>query len=70
MSAFTDWRDQVTAQVRFKPDRQVIAVELTAHYEDHVRDLERLDYPPELAKQRPWQPWRPRAYRQGPGSST
>ena len=52
MSAFTDWRDQVTAQVRFKPDRQVIAAELTAHYEDHVRDLERLDYPPELAKQR------------------
>lgn len=35
-----------------QPDRAAIAAELTAHYEDHVRDLERLDYPLKLAKQR------------------
>ena len=49
---FRDWCRQVTDQVRFKPDREAIERELTAHYEDHVRDLERLDYPPELARQR------------------
>ena len=49
---FSDWRDKVTAQVRFWPDRESIAKELTAHYDDHVRDLERLDYPIELAQQR------------------
>ena len=49
---FLNWRATVVERVRFKPDRQAIAAELTAHYEDHVRDLERLDYPPELAKQR------------------
>ena len=49
---FRNWRAAVTAQVRFKPDRAAIEQELTAHYEDHVRDLERLDYPPELARQR------------------
>ncbi len=52
MSAFTDWQDRVVTQVRFRPDRTAIERELTAHYEDHVRDLERLDYPPELARQR------------------
>lgn len=49
---FRNWRRQVTDQVRFKPDRAAIEQELTAHYEDHVRDLERLDYTPELARQR------------------
>ena len=52
MSAFADWREQVVEQVRFKPDRKAIAAELTAHYEDHVRDLERLDYPWQLAEER------------------
>ena len=52
MSAFTDWRDQVTAQVRFWPDRKSIARELTDHFQDHTRDLERLDYPWQLAEER------------------
>lgn len=52
MDAFRKWCGQVTDQVRFKPDRAAIAKELTAHYEDHVRDLERLDYPQKLAEQR------------------
>lgn len=50
--AFQKWCRQVTDQVRFKPDRAAIEKELTAHYEDHVRDLERLDYPRDLARQR------------------
>ena len=52
MSAFDDWREQVVEQVRFRPDRKAIARELTAHFQDHVRDLERLDYPWQLAEQR------------------
>ena len=52
MDDFMDWRATVLEQVRFKPDRAAIAAELSAHYEDHVRDLERLDYPLKLAKQR------------------
>ena len=52
MERFSDWRNKVTAQVRFWPDRESIAQELTAHYEDHVQDLERLEYPTELARQR------------------
>ena len=51
-SGFWEWRDTVTAQVRFKPDRKAIAKELTAHYEDHVYDLERVGYERKLAKQR------------------
>lgn len=52
MECFSQWLDHVIARVRFWPDRSAIAAELTAHYEDHVRDLERLDYPPKLARQR------------------
>lgn len=52
MENFRAWRATVVAQVRFWPDRKAIAKELTAHYEDHVRDLERLDYPQKLAEQR------------------
>lgn len=52
MEAFRNWCTQVTEQVRFWPDRKDIAKELTAHYEDHVRDLERLDYPTKLAERR------------------
>ena len=36
-------------QVWFKPDRADIEREVAAHYEDHVRDLVRLDYPVEFA---------------------
>lgn len=50
MENFEAWRAAVVAEVRFRPDREAIAKELTAHYEDHVRDLERLDYPTELAE--------------------
>ena len=52
METFRQWCGRVTDQVRFWPDRKDIAKELTAHYEDHVRDLERLDYPLKLAEQR------------------
>ncbi len=52
MDDFRSWRDRVIAQVRFRPDRTAIEQELTDHYEDHVRDLERLDYPWQLARQR------------------
>lgn len=51
-NGFQKWCRQVTDQVRFRPDRAAIEKELTAHYEDHVRDLERLDYPRDLARQR------------------
>lgn len=49
---FRNWRAAVVEQVQFRPDRVVIEKELTDHYEDHVRDLERLDYSPELARHR------------------
>lgn len=50
--SFWNWRQTVLEQVRFRPDHPAIAKELTAHYEDHVRDLERLGYEAELAKDR------------------
>lgn len=46
------WRDEVLRQVRFTPDHTAIAKELYAHYEDHVRDLERFGYDEELARSR------------------
>ena len=49
---FLRWCDTVADQVRFKPDRKAIAKELAAHYEDHVRDLERVGYDWKLAQQR------------------
>lgn len=52
MDDFLNWRATVLERVRFKPDRAAIASELTAHYEDHVYDLERVGYERELAKQR------------------
>ena len=52
MREFYKWRDAVVEQVRFRPDRDAIAKELTAHYEDHVRDLERLGYDHALAEER------------------
>ena len=38
--------------IRFKPDRPAIEKELTAHYMDHVANLERIGYEPELARER------------------
>ena len=49
---FEDWCRAVTDCVRFRPDRSGIARELAAHYEDHVRDLERLGYDRPLAEER------------------
>ena len=43
MTEFGRWCDTVTRQVRFRPDRGAIQRELTAHYQDHVRDLERVE---------------------------
>lgn len=51
-SGFQAWREAVTDRVRFWPDRDAIAQELTAHYEDHVKDLERLGYGRSLAEER------------------
>ena len=52
MDDFLKWRATVLERVRFKPDRAAIASELTAHYEDHVYDLERVGYEWKIAKQR------------------
>lgn len=52
MTEFRRWCDAVTDQVRFRPDRRAIAAELTAHYQDHVQDLERVGYDWKLAQQR------------------
>ena len=52
MSAFTDWRDQVTAQVRFWPDHRAIQKELAAHLDDSRADLLRLGYDWKLADER------------------
>lgn len=49
---FTGWVEQVCGCVRFQPDRKAIRKELWAHYEDHCRDLERLEFAPALARQR------------------
>lgn len=57
MTEFGRWCDTVTRQVRFRPDRGAIQRELTAHYQDHVRDLERVGYDWKLAEQRAWRLW-------------
>lgn len=49
---FQIWVDAVCEQVRFWPDRKSIAKELWTHYEDHYRDLLRLNYKPEVAEER------------------
>lgn len=38
--------------VRFQADHETIQRELQAHYEDHVKDLERIGYDAALAKER------------------
>ena len=47
-----DWCRQAVGHVRFRPDRKAIERELTAHYEDHRLDLERVGYEPDLAAER------------------
>ena len=42
MSAWEEWQAEVVRQVRFKYDHEAIKKELSAHYEDHVKDLERI----------------------------
>jgi len=49
---FRNWCDVVLAQVRFWPDHTPIRRELEAHYEDHMKDLERIGYDWELAQER------------------
>ena len=46
------WCAHALEHVRFKPDCKAIEKELTAHYEDHKRDLERIGYEPNLASER------------------
>lgn len=50
--SFETWIAEVLYCVRFLPDRKAIRQELEAHYEDHVRDLERLGYDHQLARKR------------------
>jgi len=52
MTSWWKWRDTVVEQVRFFPDRAKIAEELDAHYEDHVKDLERIGFTHNLAEER------------------
>ena len=52
LEEFQKWCKTVTDQVRFRPDRAAIARELHAHYEDHVKDLERIGFDSTLAEER------------------
>lgn len=47
-----EWLTATVRQVRFRPDHEAIEKELREHYEDHLKDLERLGYDPELAAER------------------
>lgn len=49
---FYKWRETVLRQIRFHPDRKEIRRELDDHYQDHVRDLQRVGYDCALAEQR------------------
>jgi len=49
---FGAWYKQVERQIRFWPDRKAIQKELADHYWDHVRDLQRVGYEPELSYRR------------------
>ena len=50
MQDFEYWCRDVLRCVRFRPDHAAIRKELKAHYEDHVKDLERIGYPAEEAR--------------------
>lgn len=49
---FGDWVTEVLDCIRFRPDRRAVRQELEAHYEDHVKDLERIGYDHTLAQER------------------
>lgn len=49
---FYKWCETAVGQVRFQPDRWAIRQELEDHYEDHVKDLERIGYDHTLAQER------------------
>lgn len=52
MKNYGQWQGEVLKHIRFKPDRPAIEKELTAHYMDHVADLERIGYERKLAEER------------------
>lgn len=52
MRDFSHWCAQVLRCVHFSPDRKAIEQELSAHYEDSVRDYERVGYEAALARER------------------
>lgn len=52
LDSFTSYCSAVCALVRFKPDREAIAEELTSHMEDHMAALEEAGVPHEEAKRR------------------
>lgn len=49
---YASWQQEVLRYVRFRLDHKAIAKELYAHYEDHVKDLERIGYEEDLARER------------------
>lgn len=50
--SWQSWRDAAVGQIRFRPDRERVARELDAHYEDHRLDLERIGFDHALAERR------------------
>ena len=52
MKSYSQWQGEVLKHIRFKPDRPAIETELTAHYMDHVAELERIGYERKLAEER------------------
>lgn len=52
MKDFEYWCRDVLHCVRFHPDHVAIRKELKAHYEDHVKDLQRIGYEEALAESR------------------
>ena len=49
---FEHWKKAVVKRVRFRPDRRAIGEELSAHYEDSLRDYLRIGYDEDLARAR------------------
>ena len=52
MQAFEVWCQTMTGSARFRPDPAEIAKELTDHFEDHPRALERFGCDQVLAEER------------------
>lgn len=50
MIDFDDWCYLAVAEIRFKPDREMVFAELKAHLEDHYDDLIAQGHPSEIAK--------------------